>query len=162
MIITSVPAILPQKFNELLKTTGGEWAKVSKHHRYKLAANTMSLLITLMPSLNLFSKSVLPIFFAAWHSCRRTSSSLRMQRMILPKHRTVSLGYPKQTKKETNKLALLTRNSKSKVKMSFCLSTMNKHIKRVKVKLHSFFPSVLHGGAWPNFILWGKSLWLPT
>jgi hypothetical protein len=70
-----------------------ELRNMSKHHRYKLAANTMSLLITLIPSLNLFSKSVFPMFFEAWHNCRSTSSSLRMQRMMLPEQRKMTFGY---------------------------------------------------------------------
>jgi hypothetical protein len=53
------------KFNELSDDHNQKLSETSKHHRYKLAANTMSLLITLIPSLNLFSKSVLPMFFAA-------------------------------------------------------------------------------------------------
>jgi len=53
------------KFNEISDDHDQKLSEMSKHHRYKLAANTMSLLMTLIPSLNLFSKSVLPMFFAA-------------------------------------------------------------------------------------------------
>lgn len=39
--------------------------RFSSHHKYNDAANTMSRLISLIASLNLFSSSVFPIFFAA-------------------------------------------------------------------------------------------------
>jgi len=37
-----------------------------------------------LPLENLFSRSLLPIVLAAWHICRIASSSLRIQRIILP------------------------------------------------------------------------------
>jgi len=56
----------------------------SLHHKYKDAANTISRFISLIASLNLFSRSVFPIPFAAWHSCRSTSSKRRMHLIIDP------------------------------------------------------------------------------
>jgi hypothetical protein len=98
--IKSIPATFPVEFKKLSDNHNQKLSRMSEHHRYKLAANTMSLLIALMPSLNLFSKSVLPMFFAAWHSCRRTSSNLRMQRIMLPEQRTVPYGYEQQARKD--------------------------------------------------------------
>ena len=54
-------------------------------YKYKLAANTMSLLILRIPSENLFSSSVFPMAFAARDICLANSSNLRMQRITLPK-----------------------------------------------------------------------------
>lgn len=38
-----------------------------------------------LPIANLFSSSVFPMAFAAWHICLKSSSNLRIQRIILPK-----------------------------------------------------------------------------
>ena len=44
-----------------------------------------------LPPANLFSSSVFPMALAAWHICLSSSSSLLMQRMILPSNTSVIL-----------------------------------------------------------------------
>ena len=44
-----------------------------------------------IPAANLFSKSVLPMALAAWHICLSSSSSLLIQRMMLPSKTSVIL-----------------------------------------------------------------------
>jgi len=56
----------------------------AKIHRYKLAAKIMSRFIRLIPSVNLFSKSALPIALAAEAISRKSSSSRRIHRIMLP------------------------------------------------------------------------------
>ena len=53
-------------------------------YKYKLAANTISLLSNLIASENLFSNSVFPIFFAACTICLKSSSKRRIDRIMLP------------------------------------------------------------------------------
>lgn len=57
---------------------------IKKHHMYKLAANTISLFNFVIASVNLISRSVLPIFLDAWHSCLSTSSNLRIHLIMEP------------------------------------------------------------------------------
>ena len=52
--------------------------------RYRLAAKIMSRLMSLIPSLNLFSNSVFPILFDACTIWRSNSSNRLIQRMMLP------------------------------------------------------------------------------
>lgn len=47
--------------------------------------------VTTTPWENLFSSSVFPMVLAAWHICLSTSSSLLIQRMILPSNTSVIL-----------------------------------------------------------------------
>ena len=53
-------------------------------YKYKLAANTISLLSNLIASENLFSNSVFPMFFAACTICLKSSSKRRIDRIMLP------------------------------------------------------------------------------
>lgn len=55
------------------------------YYKYKDAAKTISRFISLIASLNLFSKSVFPMFFAAWHNCLSTSSKRRIDLIIDPR-----------------------------------------------------------------------------
>lgn len=55
------------------------------NYKYKEAANTISRFISFIASLNLFSSSMFPIPFAAWHSCRSNSSKRRIHLIIDPK-----------------------------------------------------------------------------
>ena len=54
------------------------------YYKYKLAANTISLLILTIPSLNLASRLVLPIALAAQLICLMSSSSRLMCLIMLP------------------------------------------------------------------------------
>lgn len=61
------------------------------NYRYSDAAKMISLWILLMPSENLFSRSVLPILLAAEHICLNSSSSRRKIRINEPSYTSVIL-----------------------------------------------------------------------
>lgn len=55
-----------------------------KYYKYRLAANTISLLTIFTDSLNLFSRSVFPILLDAWINCLSISSKRLIALIILP------------------------------------------------------------------------------
>lgn len=98
-------------------------------YKYKLAANTMSLLIILIASVN-FSTSVMsPILLEAWTTCLNISSSRLIARIILPATPKILFENGKQLNRESfTKVRLLCESFKSSTKVRVVTSSLQKNL----------------------------------